>query len=147
MSSGTIARLTGRVYLTILLNMDSLSQTFAALADPTRRAILARLATGAATVGELAEPFDISLPAVSRHLKVLSEAGLIERQAEAQFRRCALRGEGLRGASDWIESYRRFWADEFDRLAAYLEDSAPDEPASRPSREPKGKARVRKPRR
>jgi len=135
------------MYLTILLNMDALSQTFAALADPTRRAILARLATGAATVGELAEPFDISLPAVSRHLKVLSEAGLIERQAEAQFRRCALRGEGLRGASDWIESYRRFWEDQFDRLAAFLEDPAPDEPASRPSREPKGKARVRKPRR
>ena len=76
--------------------MDTLSQTFQALADPTRRALLARLATGAATVGELAEPFDMSLPAVSRHLKVLTDAGLIERHTEAQWRRCELRGEGFR---------------------------------------------------
>ena len=79
--------------------MDALSQTFSALADPTRRAILARLATGAATVGELAEPFEMSLPAVSRHLKVLTEAGLIERSTEAQWRRCSLRGEGFRSAA------------------------------------------------
>jgi len=105
--------------------MDALSQTFSALADPTRRAILARLAGGGATVGELAEPFDMSLPAVSRHLKVLTDAGLIERHTEAQWRRCELRGEGLRAAADWIEFYRRFWEGQFDRLEAFLERTAP----------------------
>ncbi len=100
--------------------MDVLSQTFSALADPTRRAILARLATGGATVGELAEPFDMSLPAVSRHLRVLTDAGLIERHTEAQWRRCELRGEGLRVAADWIEHYRKFWEASFDRLDAFL---------------------------
>jgi DNA-binding transcriptional ArsR family regulator len=105
--------------------MDTLSQTFAALADPTRRAILARLALGDATVGELAEPFDMSLPAVSRHLKVLTDAGLIERRAEAQWRRCELRAVGLRAAADWIEEYRRFWEGQFKRLEAYLERTAP----------------------
>ena len=105
--------------------MDALSQTFAALADPTRRAILARLASGAATVGELAEPFDMSLPAVSRHLRVLTDAGLIERRAKAQWRRCTLRGEGLRAAADWIEFYRRFWESQFDRLEAFLKRTAP----------------------
>ncbi|MBV8408543.1 MAG: helix-turn-helix transcriptional regulator, partial [Alphaproteobacteria bacterium] len=110
--------------------MDRLSQTFSALADPTRRAILARLAPGDATVGELAGPFDMSLPAVSRHLKVLTDAGLIERRTEAQWRRCALKGEGLRAAADWIEAYRRFWATQFKRLEAYLEQTAPP-PASK----------------
>jgi len=105
--------------------MDRLSQTFSALADPTRRAILARLADGNATVGELADPFDMSLPAVSRHLKVLTEAGLIERSTEAQWRRCALRGEGLRAAADWIEFYRRFWEQQFDRLEAFLIRNTP----------------------
>src|SRR5690242_5604176 len=105
--------------------MDTLSQTFSALADPTRRAILARLATGAATVGELAEPFDMSLPAVSRHLRVLTDAGLIERHAEAQWRHCTLRGEGFRAAADWIEFYRRFWEAQFDRLDAFLKRAAP----------------------
>jgi DNA-binding transcriptional ArsR family regulator len=105
--------------------MDTLSQTFSALADPTRRAILARLATGAATVSELAEPFDMSLPAVSRHLKVLTEAGLIQRHAEAQWRRCELHGEGFRAAADWIEFYRRFWEQSFDRLDAFLKRTAP----------------------
>ena len=105
--------------------MDTLSQTFSALADPTRRAILARLATGAATVGELAEPFDMSLPAVSRHLRVLTDAGLIERSAEAQWRHCALRGEGMRAAADWIEFYRRFWEQQFDQLDAFLARTAP----------------------
>jgi DNA-binding transcriptional ArsR family regulator len=100
--------------------MDQLSQTFSALADPTRRAILARLATGAATVGDLAEPFDMSLPAVSRHLKVLTEARLIERHTEAQWRRCELRGEGLRAAADWIEFYRQFWETQFVRLEAFM---------------------------
>jgi DNA-binding transcriptional ArsR family regulator len=112
-------------YLTYLLNMDALSQTFSALSDPTRRAILARLADSDATVGELAEPFDMSLPAVSRHLKVLTEAGLIERSTEAQWRRCALRGEGLRAAADWIEFYRRFWEESFNRLDAFLARTAP----------------------
>ena len=105
--------------------MDPLSQTFSALADPTRRALLARLATGAATVGELAEPFDMSLPAVSRHLRVLTDAGLIERHTEAQWRRCELRGEGFRAAADWIEFYRRFWEQQFDRLDAFLKRTAP----------------------
>ncbi|WIM14360.1 metalloregulator ArsR/SmtB family transcription factor [Enhydrobacter sp.] len=117
--------------------MDPLSQTFAALADPTRRAILARLASGGATVGELAEPFDMSLPAVSRHLRVLTDAGLIERQAEAQWRRCTLRGEGLRAAADWIEFYRRFWEAQFDRLDAFLKRTAP-----KPAKE-KGRGRRR----
>jgi len=105
--------------------MDGLSQTFSALADPTRRAILARLATGAATVGELAEPFEMSLPAVSRHLRVLTDAGLIERHTEAQWRRCELRGEGFRAAADWIEYYRRFWETQFDKLDAFLKLTAP----------------------
>jgi DNA-binding transcriptional ArsR family regulator len=115
--------------------MDALSQTFSALADPTRRAILARLADSDATVGELAEPFDMSLPAVSRHLKVLTEAGLIERSTEAQWRRCALRGEGLRAAADWIEFYRRFWEQQFDRLDAFLANTAPKPPAPKPAKE------------
>jgi len=112
--------------------MDVLSQTFSALADPTRRAILARLADGDATVGELAEPFEMSLPAVSRHLKVLTQAGLIERSTEAQWRRCALRGEGLRAAADWIEFYRRFWEQQFDRLDAFLARTAPTPDAPKP---------------
>jgi DNA-binding transcriptional ArsR family regulator len=113
--------------------MDALSQTFSALADPTRRAILARLADGDATVGELAEPFEMSLPAVSRHLKVLTQAGLIERSTEAQWRRCALRGEGLRAAADWIEFYRRFWEESFDRLDAFLSRTAPTPEAPKPA--------------
>ena len=112
--------------------MDTLSQTFSALADPTRRAILARLATGAATVGEIAEPFDMSLPAVSRHLRVLTDAGLIERHTEAQWRRCELRGEGLRAAADWIEFYRHFWEESFNRLDAFLSRTAPQPEASSP---------------
>jgi DNA-binding transcriptional ArsR family regulator len=101
---------------------DHLSSTFAALADPTRRAILARLASGEATVNELAEPFEISLPAVSRHLKVLEGAGLISRSREAQARPCKLETETLQQAFSWIEHYRRFWDDSFDRLADYLAD-------------------------
>jgi len=121
--------------------MDALSQTFSALADPTRRAILARLATGAATVGELAEPFDMSLPAVSRHLRVLTDAGLIERHTEAQWRRCELRGEGFRAAADWIEFYRRFWEQSFDRLDAFLKRTAPAKPE--PAKKGKRHGRVR----
>ncbi len=104
--------------------MDQLSTTYAALADPTRRAIVARLAKGSATVNELAKPFEISLPAVSRHLKVLEQARLIRREVEAQKRRCHLRPEALKVASDWIESHRQFWMESLDGLDAYLGDQA-----------------------
>ena len=109
---------------------DELSSTFAALADPTRRAILARLTGGHATVTELAEPFDLSLPGVSKHLKVLERAGLIERDRIAQWRRCRLNADRLRDASDWLEQYRQFWEQSFDRLDDYLrklqDEDAPD---------------------
>lgn len=101
--------------------MDRLSTTFAALADPTRRAILARLAQGDTTVGDLAQPFDISLPAVSRHLKVLEHAGLVERSIDAQWRRCRLVGEPLLEANEFLERYRRFWEESLDRLVDLLE--------------------------
>lgn len=99
---------------------DHLSTIFAALADPTRRAILARLSSGEASVTELAEPFDMSLPAVSKHLKVLERAGLIERGREAQWRPCRLRANPLREVDDWVEQYRRHWEESFDRLDEYL---------------------------
>jgi DNA-binding transcriptional ArsR family regulator len=111
---------------------DHLSSTFAALADPTRRAILARLATGEATVNELAEPFEISLPAVSRHLKVLEGAGLISRSREAQARPCKLEPETLQQAFSWIEHYRRFWDDSFDRMADYLAELQSEKPPKGP---------------
>lgn len=101
---------------------DLLSATFSALADPTRRAILARLAHGEATVNELSEPFEISLPAVSRHLKVLEGAGLISRGREAQWRPCRLEPKRFKAVDDWLSVYRRFWEQSFDRLAAYLEE-------------------------
>ena len=101
---------------------DPLSITFAALADPTRRAILARLITGEASVTELAEPFDMSLPAVSKHLKVLERAGLIRRGREAQWRPCRLEAGPLKEAAGWIETYRRFWEESFDRLDDYLHE-------------------------
>lgn len=99
---------------------DRLTNTFAALADPTRRAILARLATGEASVTELAEPFAMSMPAVSKHLKVLERAGLIARGREAQWRPCRLDAAPLKDVAGWIEHYRRFWEQSFDRLDAYL---------------------------
>jgi len=99
---------------------DPLTETFAALADPTRRAILAHLATGTKTVTELAEPFDMTLPGVSKHLKVLEKAGLIERSREAQFRPCTLHPEPLRGLDEWLDQYRRFFEESFDRLDDYL---------------------------
>jgi DNA-binding transcriptional ArsR family regulator len=102
------------------LNTDHLSQVFSALADPTRRAILARLSKGEASVNELAEPFDITLPAVSKHLKVLEKAGLIERTRDAQYRPCRLQAAPLRDAADWIDHYRQYWEESFDRLDAYL---------------------------
>jgi DNA-binding transcriptional ArsR family regulator len=99
---------------------DQLTSTFAALADPTRRAILAKLSLGEASVTELAEPFDMSLPAVSKHLKVLERAGLIARSREAQWRPCQLEAGPLKDVADWIEHYRRFWLENFDRLDDYL---------------------------
>lgn len=102
------------------LQLDPLSATFAALADPTRRAILARLSEGEATVGELAQPFDISLPAISRHLKVLQAAGLISQGRKAQRRPCRLELRTLRAADDWMERYRRFWTGAFDGMDQYL---------------------------
>lgn len=99
---------------------DPLSATFAALADPTRRTILARLSSGQAAVTELAEPFEMSLPAVSKHLKVLERAGLIARSREAQWRPCQLEAGPLKDAAEWIEHYRRFWTQSFDRLDDYL---------------------------
>lgn len=101
---------------------DTLSITFAALADPTRRAILARLATGEASVTELAGPFDMSLPAVSKHLKVLRRAGLIERGRRAQWRPCRLDAAPLHEAADWLADYRQFWEERFERLDDYLQD-------------------------
>ncbi|MEQ1951480.1 metalloregulator ArsR/SmtB family transcription factor [Mesorhizobium sp. CN2-181] len=104
------------------MTADHLSTTLQALADPTRRAILARLALGEATVTELAEPFDMSFPAVSKHLKVLERAGLIEQGREAQFRPRRLRPEPLRDVAGWLESYRRFWEQNLDRLDVYLKE-------------------------
>ena len=99
---------------------DRLSATFAALADPTRRAILARLASGETTVTELAEPFAMSLPAVTKHLKVLENAGLISRGREAQYRPCRLEAAALKDANDWLETYRRLWEERLDGLERYL---------------------------
>ena len=111
---------------------DILSTTFAALADPTRRAILARLAAGETSVTELAEPFEMTLPAISKHLKVLQRAGLIERRREAQWRPARLEAGPLRDVAEWLEHYRRFWEGSFDRLEDYLRDiqqeDEPDEP-------------------
>jgi DNA-binding transcriptional ArsR family regulator len=100
---------------------DSLSLTLSALADPTRRAILERLSRGAATVNEIAAPFDISLPAVSRHLKVLETAGLITRGREAQWRPCQLEPQALKSVDEWLAYYRRFWTGSFDKMDAYRE--------------------------
>ena len=102
------------------MSPDRLSSTFAALADPTRRAILARLATGEASVTELAEPFAMSMPAISKHLKVLERAGLVARGREAQWRPCRLEAGPLKDVARWIEHYRRFWEQSFDRLDDYL---------------------------
>jgi DNA-binding transcriptional ArsR family regulator len=99
---------------------DAMSSTFAALSDPTRRAILARLALGETSVTELAAPFEMSMPAISKHLKVLERAGLISRGREAQWRPCKLKAEPLRQAAGWLEEYRQFWEHSFDRLEEYL---------------------------
>ncbi|MGF1635403.1 MAG: ArsR/SmtB family transcription factor [Phycisphaerae bacterium] len=107
---------------------DRLSTTFAALADPTRRAILDRLTRGEASVGELAEPFEMSMPAVSKHLKVLERAGLVERSRQAQWRPCRLSPEPLKDVDGWLERYRQFWEESFDRLEAYLKELQSKEP-------------------
>jgi DNA-binding transcriptional ArsR family regulator len=101
---------------------DRLSLKFAALADPTRRAILARLALGETSVTDLAGPFDMSMPAVSKHLKVLEHAGLISRSREAQWRPCRIEAQALKDVDDWLERYRAFWEEKFDRLEIYLKD-------------------------
>ncbi len=104
------------------MTSDRLDATFSALADPTRRAILARLAAGEASVTEIATPFAMSLPAVSKHLKVLERAGLIARGRDAQWRPCRLAPEPLRGVADWVANYRQFWEQSLDRLEAYLKE-------------------------
>lgn len=113
---------------------DRLNHTFAALADPTRRAILARLASGETSVTELAEPFAMSLPAISKHLKVLERAGLIARGREAQWRPCRLQVGPLQDVSGWLDQYRRFWDQSFDRLDDYLKTLQAKQKANKPTR-------------
>jgi DNA-binding transcriptional ArsR family regulator len=123
------------------MSTDPLSATFAALADPTRRAILAKLSAGEASVSELAEPFEMSLPAVSKHLKVLERAGLIARSREAQRRPCQLEAGPLEDVAGWIEHYRRFWTDSFDRLDDYLHELKTEE--NKRGRKPGSRQRIR----
>jgi len=118
---------------------DQLSTTFAALADPTRRAILARLASGECSVTELAEPFDMSLPAVSKHLRVLERAGLIARGREAQWRPCRIEATPLKEVADWTERYRHIWEQRFDRLDKYLREMKTKEKETRHGRKQRGK--------
>ena len=133
---------------------DTLDRTFAALADPTRRAILARLASGQASVTELAAPFAMSLPAVSKHLKVLERAGLVARGRRAQWRPAQLQAEPLHEVADWLADYRRFWEERLDRFDEYLrelqasepdgdEPSAPDDPQPKPAKKASTKARTK----
>lgn len=123
---------------------DPLSATFAALADPTRRAILAALASGEATVGELALPFPISGPAISRHLRVLTEAGLIERKARARWRVCSLRTEAMRDAYQWLGAYQRYWEESLDRLAALVEAPEQSIAAAEPKKPNDSKSKRRR---
>ena len=118
------------------MNLDA---TFAALADPTRRAILARLARGETTVQELAEPFAMSLPAISKHLKVLERAGLIARSREAQWRPCRIEPRALKDVDDWLDHYRRFFDESFDRLDAYLQKLQAKEPKTKDGNKPSKK--------
>ncbi len=115
-----------------MVTNQSLDQVFGALADPTRRVIVDRLTLGDATVGELAEPFDMSRPAVSKHLRVLERAGLVDRRIEGRITRCSLRTESLRQASEWVDRYRQYWEGQLDRFSSYL-----DEQAERPDPESK----------
>ena len=110
---------------------DSLTLTFSALSDPTRRAILARLARGETTVNVLAEPFDLSLPAISKHLAILERSGLIERRRASRFRPCRLKPAPLKEATDWIERHRRAWEESFDKLDAYLTEMQAKKPGKR----------------
>ena len=123
------------------MNASQLDSTFAALADPTRRAILARLALGETSVTELAEPFEMSMPAISKHLKVLERAGLIDRGREAQYRPARLNPQALKSAADWIGEYSQFWEASFDRLDAYLKkiQSAENKAPHHPTKNPKEK--------
>jgi DNA-binding transcriptional ArsR family regulator len=116
-----------------------LDATFAALADPTRRAILARLALGEATVGELAAPFEVSLPAISKHLRVLESAGLLRREIDGRVHRCRLAPDPMKDAAGWIESYRAFWESQFDGLVKYLEATGQSANENRPANEEKPK--------
>lgn len=131
------------------MRSDHLSATFAALADPTRRAILARLASGEASVLEIAEPFEMSLPAISKHLKVLERAGLIARSRDAQWRPCRLEAGPLRNVADWVEHYRRHWEESFDRLDDYLREiqmheKQQDLKQTRSKRQPRNRKKRRK---
>ena len=125
------------------MGSDVLDLTFAALADPTRRAMLARLASGEATVNELAEPFALSQPAISKHLKVLERAGLISRSRAAQTRPCRLEAARLQDVAQWVAPYRALWEDSFDRLDAFLQSTQASTATSTPT--PKGKRHARKP--
>jgi DNA-binding transcriptional ArsR family regulator len=120
--------------LVIYVTTDPLSATFAALADPTRRAILARVAAGETSVGELAEPFKMSLPAISKHLKVLERAGLIVRSRDAQRRPCRLEAAPLKDAAHWINEYRQHWEQQLDRLNEYLRELHAQRPTNKPRR-------------
>ncbi|MGI8527778.1 MAG: ArsR/SmtB family transcription factor [Pseudolabrys sp.] len=124
--------------------MDRLSETFSALADPTRRAILARLALGETSVQDLSKPFKISGPAISKHLKKLEQAGLITRGREAQWRPCKIEPVGFKSVDEWLESYRRFWEERLDRLDAHLAELTGRDKAGSGNRKPKEKKRGRK---
>ena len=115
-----------------MVTNESLDHVFGALSDPTRRVIVDRLTLGEATVGELAAPFDMSRPAVSKHLRVLERAGLVDRRIEGRVTRCSLRAESLRQASEWVDRYRRFWEDQLDRFSAYLDETADASHQDRP---------------
>src|SRR5262245_34586909 len=117
-------------------NETALSRVFAALADPTRRAIIARLARGEASVGDLGEPFDVSAPAITKHLKVLEAAGLLRRAREGRVHRCRLETQPIADAASWIEAHRRIWKQQLDRLAEYLERTSVKEGSDDPSRRP-----------
>ena len=120
----------------------SLDTTFSALADPTRRAILARLARGETTVQDLAEPFAMSLPAISKHLKVLERAGLISRSREAQWRPCRIEPRALKDVDDWLDHYRRFYDESFERLDSYLRTLQAGRSAKQPGKSPRTKVRT-----
>jgi DNA-binding transcriptional ArsR family regulator len=109
------------------METDQLSETFSALADPTRRAILARLCSGDVSVTDLAKPFEMTLPGISKHLKVLEKVGLIARSREAQWRPCSLKAAKLKNVAEWVENYRQFWEESFDRLDEYLKKIQPKE--------------------